>query len=271
MYSNGISGQNAINSMHSLSNSIQKSFSKLSTGSRLVNAASDPAGLQIASALQGQMRGMDAALGNIQFGKSALQIADGNLGQIKDSLMRIRDNLVSASNGTNSADNIAAYDQQIQQDLAAIDQMAASSRINDLNLLDGSAGTVNIQSGPTPADTVSLSSEFAGAASADLGLGGLSIASSADAQAAIANVDAALEQVISQQGTIGASSNALQSHENFLMTQKENMAAAHSRIYDVDMASVSAKLVQEQIQIKASTMALSMTKDLNMSLLNLLN
>lgn len=271
MFTHGISGKNALNNIHSLSNSIQKSFSKISSGSRLINAASDPAGLQIASAMQGQMRGMDAALGNIQFGKSALQIADGNLGQIKDSLMRIRDNLVSAANGTNSAENIAAYDQQIQQDLAGIDQMAASSSMNDLNLLDGSAGTVNIQSGPTPADTVSLSSEFAGAASGDLGLGGLTIASSADAQAAIANVDAAIEQVTAQQGTIGASANTLESHENFVMTQKENTAAAHSRIYDMDIAEASMGLIKEQFQMEASVKALSMTKNLNMSLLNLLN
>lgn len=270
MYSNSISGQSSINRIHTLSNSIQKSFSHIASGSRLSVTGSDPAGVQISSAMQSQMRGMDAAMNNIQHGRSALQTADGNLGQIKESLQRVRSNLVAASNGTNNAQNIAAYDQQIQADLAGIDQMAESSNFNDLNLLDGSAGAVNIQTGPTPADTITLNSEFAGATSTDLGLGGMSIASSADAQAAIANVDAALEQISTQQGTIGASSSALESHENFVMVQKENMAAANSRVYDMDMAEASTRLVREQFQMQASVKALAMTKDLNMGLLDLL-
>lgn len=81
-----------------------ESVSKLSSGSRIVRASDDAAGLAISTALQADLTTLRQAGVNASQGASILQIADGGLARIADVLQRLKALSVQANSGavTNS-------------------------------------------------------------------------------------------------------------------------------------------------------------------------
>ena len=69
-------------------------------------------------------------------------------------------------------------------------------------------------------------------------------------------VDLAIEDVLREQGKLGAIQNRLESTINNLTTTSENLSAARSRILDADYAAESARLVKLQILQQAGVSVL---------------
>ena len=81
----------------------------------------------------------------------------------------------------------------------------------------------------------------------DYAVSSIDISTSTGASLAIDSVDRALEHILSQQGTLGAIQNRLDSTIANLQTGVENLSAARSRILDADYAAETARLAQLQI------------------------
>jgi flagellin len=69
----------------------------------------------------------------------------------------------------------------------------------------------------------------------------------------ILHVDQALEFVIQQRASVGASISRLESVANTLSTQSENLSASRSRIADADYAMETASLTKAMILQKSAT------------------
>src|SRR6187431_1153010 len=63
----------------------------LASGSRIVSAADDAAGLAISESLKGQIRGIAMARNNAFNAGSAIQISEGGLNEINNILIRVRE------------------------------------------------------------------------------------------------------------------------------------------------------------------------------------
>jgi len=85
----------------------------------------------------------------------------------------------------------------------------------------------------------------------------LDISTAAGAQTAISTVDAAINQVNSSRGDLGAVSNRFDSVINNLQSTSENVSASRSRIQDADFAAESAALSRGQILQQAGTAMLA--------------
>jgi len=81
-----------------------------------------------------------------------------------------------------------------------------------------------------------------------------SVSYQTSANAAISQLDAAIEQVSTQRGLLGAVQNRMNSAINSLGVSSENMGAANSRIRDADVAQSVSEMVRTQI-LQQSTMA----------------
>lgn len=84
------------------------SMTRLGTGLRINSAMDDAAGLQIATRMDAQSRGMQAAMKNTQNGISMLQTAEGALGEVSSILLRMKDLATEGANGTATADDKVA-------------------------------------------------------------------------------------------------------------------------------------------------------------------
>ncbi|MBK6631505.1 MAG: flagellin [Betaproteobacteria bacterium] len=101
-------------------------------------------------------------------------------------------------------------------------------------------------------------------------LASVSLSSAANAQLAIAVVDAALGQVNVSRGDLGAYQNRFSSAIANLQTTAENVSAARSRIQDTDFAAETASLTRNQILQQAGTAMLAQANALPQNVLTLL-
>ncbi|WIM06709.1 MAG: flagellin [Candidatus Nitricoxidivorans perseverans] len=98
----------------------------------------------------------------------------------------------------------------------------------------------------------------------------VSLTSAANAQLAIATVDAALGMVNVSRGDLGAYQNRFSSAIANLQTNSENVAAARSRIEDADFAQETAALTRNQILQQAGIAMLAQANALPQNVLTLL-
>ena len=131
---------------------------RLSSGLRINTAKDDAAGLAISERFTTQIRGLNQATRNAQDAISLSQTAEGALGSISDNLQRIRELAVQAANGTNSAVDRLALDQEVQQMIAETQRVATQTQFNGINLLDGTFSGQTFQVGANQNQTVAISS-----------------------------------------------------------------------------------------------------------------
>ena len=114
-----------------------KSTEKLSSGYRINRAADDAAGLSISEKMRRQIRGLDQASTNAEDGVSAVQTAEGALNEVQDMLQRMNELAVQAANGTNSENDRAYIQSEIDQLVTEIDRVAETTKFNETYLLKG--------------------------------------------------------------------------------------------------------------------------------------
>lgn len=108
----------------------KKSIEKLSSGYRINRSADDAAGLSISERMRKQIRGLDRASDNVQDGISFTQVADGALNELQKMMQRMTELCVQAANDTNSPQDRAAIDHEIQQLKAEMARTFSTTEFN---------------------------------------------------------------------------------------------------------------------------------------------
>jgi flagellin len=135
---------------------LSQSLTRLSSGLRINSAADDAAGLAISQQFTTQVNGTNQAINNANDAVSEAQTAGGALSTIVNNLQSIRTLAVESANGSNSASDRAALDQQVQQQIDEITQIASQTSFNGLSVLNGSSGVTTYQVGANVGDTISI-------------------------------------------------------------------------------------------------------------------
>ena len=132
-----ITAMNANRMLGLITGSLAKSTEKLSSGYRINRAADDAAGLTISEKMRKQIRGLDQASTNAEDGVSAVQTAEGALTEVHSMLQRMNELAVQASNGTMSADDRQAVQDEIDKLVDEVDRVAETTKFNETYLLKG--------------------------------------------------------------------------------------------------------------------------------------
>ncbi|WP_213818154.1 flagellin [Garciella nitratireducens] len=151
-----IAALNTYRQLNAANNAQQKSMEKLSSGLRINSAADDAAGLAISEKMRGQIRGLDQAQSNAQDGISLIQTAEGALNETQNILQRMRELAVQASNDTNTADDRAEIQKEIDQLTLEIDRIGESTEFNTKKLLNGQAGITSSAQTATVEDVTDI-------------------------------------------------------------------------------------------------------------------
>jgi flagellin len=148
-----ITAQNNLTGSQAL---LSQSLDRLSSGLRINSAADDAAGLAISQQFTTQINGTNQAVNNANDAVSEAQTAGGALTTVVNNLQSIRTLAVESANGSNSAADRAALDNQVQQQIAEITQIASQTTFNGANVLNGTSGTTVYQVGANVGDTISV-------------------------------------------------------------------------------------------------------------------
>ncbi len=264
-------------------NSMQSgsSVSKLASGSRIVKASDDAAGLAVGTRLLADVTVLRQSAVNAAQGASVLQVADGGLARIADVLQRMKALAAQSLSGVPSDTERGFINAEFQELRAEITAIASTTRFNGDSLLDGSgASPQSFFVGSEAGDNIVVSySSLAAAASAfhatAMGFGAASVAvaavSSVTAAVSAMNiVDAAIDIISEARATSGALISRFEFRGQQIATSLENIEAAKSSIMDVDLAAEQSRLVSSQVLVQASVSALSQANELPQALLRLL-
>ena len=272
--------------LNKTNNALATNQQRLGTGLRINSAADDAAGLQIATRMNAQTKGMAVALRNVSDASSLLQTADGALNEMTDIMQRMKDLATQSANGTNSdADRNAmqAEYNELGKELGNI--MENSSFAGEkLFSKDGTSGKfgaeVSFQIGATKDETLALNVSGSVSALAS-GIGDISesytsstlgteITSVSGAQDMIDKLTGALDKVGELRGQFGANINRLNHTANNLANIKDNTEMARGRIMDADFASESAMMSKNSMLMQSGISMLKQTGQMPSMVMSLL-
>ncbi|MBT9515647.1 MAG: flagellin [Methyloversatilis discipulorum] len=267
----------AQNSVGGTQKALSTSMTRLGTGFRVNSAMDDAAGLQIATRLSAQTRGMAVAQRNAQNGISMMQTAEGAFTEITNILLRMKDLATEARNGASNTDDKTAMDAEYQELGSELGNILNNTKFGGQALLNGAgslqAGAITYQIGAAAAETMSVdvSTDLAAlvtdlTTAATLG----DITTAATAATAIGDIEGWINDVGGVRAQLGAASNRLDHVYNNLANMKTNTEQARGRIMDVDYASETANMTSKQMLMQAGTSMLKQSSSMSQLVMSLM-
>ena len=131
----------SINAQRKLSNAtlnLNTSYQRLASGMRINSAKDDAAGLQISDRLTSQINGLNQGNRNTNDGIALAQTIEGALDETTQMLQRIRVLAVQSANGTNSASDRKAIQEEVTQLSQEINRIARQTTFAGNTILNGS-------------------------------------------------------------------------------------------------------------------------------------
>ena len=199
-------------------------------------------------------------------------IADGDVADLGDFVISDGQNTVTLdASGLSSVAELAAA---IEAD-GSLTRLTASDGTGKLTLTYDNAEVVTVPptiSGDGTAQTVTETTAGVTALSGVYGtdISAIKIDTDADANAAIASLDTAINGINAQRATFGAGMNRLEYAIDNLTNVSQNAAASRSRIEDADYAAETTELARTQIIQQAGTAMLTQANQQNQAVLALL-
>ncbi len=189
-----VSALNGQRNLQNVTDRMNGSFEKLSSGSRINSAKDDAAGLQIADRLTTQIIGLQQGTRNSNDGISIAQIAEGALGEITTNVQRMRQLAVQGGNRTLSQDDRNALGQEFEKLLNVNNDIADRTAFGTMKILNGDSPTsgFQIQSGAQSGEQDTITTGNAkleglfGRFAEDLNIGSLQISGGGTLSAAVA-------------------------------------------------------------------------------------
>lgn len=215
-------------------------YGNIASGKRILTAADDAAGLSVATIMKRENNGLDVGASNIQDGIGVANIKDGALAGMQDSLQRIRELSLKASNGIYGASEKQMIQDEIDQMLQDIEGTAAGTRYNEMKLMDGSMADMNIASNP---DGTGMKIQMENVTLQALGIEGYDVTGDFD----IGDIDAAMDRISASRSSTGAVTNAMEHAYNYNTGASLELTGARSRIEDLDVPKALSEQKKEKV------------------------
>ncbi len=268
-------------------NALGTNQQRLGTGYRINSAADDAAGLQIATRLNAQSRGMDVAIRNTSDAISLLQTAEGAFQEMTDIVQRMKDLATQPANHPNRADDRTALQSEYDELAKELYNIVANTKYAGASLfaaddgkIDGDAGKfgataagVVFQIGASSSETLTVDisttlKTLIGATSGGIGkvsgiftalaadptatlTAGNQLANNTNAGTAITDLTALLDTIGTLRANLGANINRLNHTANNLSNMKDNTDSAKGRILDADFAKESANMTKNSMLLQS--------------------
>lgn len=273
-----VASLNAQRHLYDTTSRFSKSMERLSSGLRINRSGDDAAGLAISESLKSDIRALQQASRNAADGISLVQTAEGSLDEVNSILLRLRELAQQAATETLGEDERVYLDNEFQELLREIDRISLTAEFNGIKLLDGTATTLEVQVGigtdaATSAVSINLTQAMSSAAldlTLTTGILQITGTNGEAARAAIGKIIDATGVVSSMRANFGAAQNRFETSIRNIGMTAENLAAANSRIRDVDVALETSTMTSLQILQQAGVAILSQANMTSQLALNLL-
>jgi len=268
-------------SLENVTRNLQKTLTRLSSGSRIVSPMDDAGGLAVSMRLSAAVRRTEATQSNVSNAQAFLETQDGVLKSAEKVISRLGELTQLGTDITKSTSDLALYQTEVNSLKAQLGSLISES-FNGVSLFSAGTsattiditGTIGITASQDGTQTINITKSDLGHLGVVLGTsasGGLQISSSVSAAAnAITSITRAIQSIATLRANNGAEQSRLGFAADVLAINKTNLEAANSRITEVDIATESAKLARFSILQQAGTAMLAQANQSSQSLLRLL-
>ena len=262
---------------------LTRSLDRLSSGSKLNNAAEGPAEMAVSLKMDSRLQRIDAVEDNLANAMSFTQAQDGYLRKLGKVLDRMGELAVLAKDGLRSDADRELYNAEFQQ-LKAFVGDTASKQFNGVGLFEGAEVSVtqNAEGEVFKLNAIDLFREEYNnlweGNTPELDANGDPVVNdevshlmtTEAADAVLAQIKVANEELGKDIAELGAVQSRISSTAENLAASKNNMQAANSRIKDVDVAEESTELAKYNILVQSGTAMLAQANQLPQNVLRLL-
>jgi flagellin len=262
---------NAAYYLNQNTNNLNDAIQELSSGSRLANPSNDAAGVAVSGNMEAQISRLGAATQASQDVVSYAQTTDGFLSTVEQQLSRMSELAQSATNGAFGSSDISNYNTEFTDLVGQINTIFSTADFDGAKIFSGTNATAGISVAINATGTTDSFKALAVTTLADLGLtAGSTIGSTTAAEAMIGTLNTAIQSLTSSRAQVNADISKFNFYVQNQETESTNLQAANSRIADVDVATESTMLAQDNILQQASTSMLAQANSSQASLLALL-
>jgi flagellin len=250
-----------------------QSLERIASGTRITRAADDSAGLAIAEKMKADIRSIRQDNRNANDGISMIQVAEGGMNEVSNILTRFRELSIQAATDTLGDSERSFINKEMSQLRSEIDRISQATEFNGRKLLSGHGEKLEIQvgRGNSPEnDRFVYDTQKLDSTAKALGVADVNTLTKQAAQENLEKIDGAIKILSENRSEVGAIQNRLNSTVNNLQIYDENLSAARSRIYDVDVANETAELTKSNILSQSGIAVLSQANNNSMSALKLL-
>jgi flagellin len=251
------------------SSALQKSLSRLSSGSKIAAPSDDAAGTAVSMKLGAQINRLQAARDNVGNAAAFAQTQDGFLDKVGAALDRMSELAMLAQDETKTNADRALYDKEFQK-LDDFIVAIGNKDFNGVSLFNANSAmsvTVGADGAKMATSAIGLATNSTVTA---LASATTSVDSSSSAATALTRVKSAISVVAGLRADVGAHMARYEAESSALAVQKDNISAARSRIADVDVAQESANFARQQILVQSGTAMLAQANVLPQSALRLI-
>ena len=262
---------NAAYYLNQNTNNLNEAIQELSSGSRIADPSNDAAGVAVSGNMEAQIARLGAATQASQDVVSYAQTTDGYLSTIEQQLSRMSELAQSATNGAFGSADTANYNTEFTDLVAQIGTIFTSADFDGAKVFSGTNATAGISVAIDADGTTDTFKALAVTNLTGLGLTGTSsIGTTTAAESMIATLNTAIQSLTSSRAQVNADISKFNFYVQNQQTESTNLQAANSRIADVDVATESTTLAQDNILQQASTSMLAQANSSQASLLALL-
>ena len=241
------------------SRELDSASQRLSSGNRLNSGADDAAGAAVAMKMHAQLMGQHAAIKAASDALSLLNLQEAAVAQFVDITHRIKEIGIQMANGTYSDADRALAQLEADQLVSQFQMVAANSRFNNLEIVNGTTGVTapyTIQVGASATDNFDVN-VTPGATLSTMLPAVVDVTTQANASSTFDTSVSVLQTMNEQRAIIGASINRMIASIDNLTSAAVKTGVALGRIIDADFATESANLAKQQILSQSSNQMLS--------------
>lgn len=265
---NNIMAESAARHLGRSYDALAQSVERLSSGLRINSAKDDAAGLAVRELMRADVAVLKQGSRNAQDAISMLQTMEGALGSIDSILIRMKELAEQASTDSYSQQQRTIMNNEYRQMIEEIDRIATTTAFNSINMLNSASGTNTIHFGTN--SLIEVNSVDVRSSALGINSAATNILTAADARTALSLLDNAINLKDSARASFGYMMNRLESTNEVLNIQSENLMASESRISDVDVAIEMAALTRNQVLAQAGISMLAQANTMPQMALTLL-
>nr|AFK73946.1 flagellin protein FliC14 [Candidatus Magnetococcus massalia]CRH08199.1 Putative flagellin [Candidatus Magnetococcus massalia] len=224
---------------------LNETMERIATGVRIAQASDNAAMLGLATSLSTEVRSYNMARQNANDGIAMAQVGQTDLQSVQDDLQRLRELAAQAGNGILTDDDRANIQLEAAEIKEQIAQTIEGSQFNENSILN-STGSISLQTGIDEGETTDIQLRDLNGLAA-----GVDLSTQAGAQAALSEIDSALNTTSDYAAYLGSQANGLEGVADRVSQIAINSEAARSRVQDANMAVEMASQASETVRLQS--------------------